>query len=542
MGSNFNNSINKPKEKISNTQAVALGIFLSRIAGLLRESLLRAVLALGPAADAFAAALRIPNFLQNLLGEGSLSASFIPVYSRLLSEDREEEASKAAGATLGLLTVLSGFLVLVGVLAARPITKILAPGFEGAKYELTVDLLRITFIGTGALVLSAWCLGVLNSHRKFFLSYVAPVLWNIAQIVVLVFVFIGSWEISDAATAAAWGMVAGGFLQFGVQIAGVWKVAPDLRPNFKKSLPAVIDIRKRFFPAVMGRGVVQISAYVDLFLASLLTTGAVAALLSAQVLYLLPISLFVMSVAASELPEMSREGKSEELTDRANAAIQKSLFFIFFSAAIYLSVGEQIINAFFGWGSFSSDDAIAVWLVLSAYSLGLPAIAASRLIQNTCWSLGDTKGPARIAGVRVLVALGVGLALMFPLDLITVSAGTLTTDEVPGPHLGAVGLALGSAFASWVEVSLLSRLVKKSLPGVMPLKKQVMKFGVPAALTFLLAAVIKLPTDNLHALLSAPIIIGVSTLFYTVFSFRSGIRESDLILRPLRRFIYRLIN
>ena len=141
--------MNKPKEKISNTQAVALGIFLSRIAGLLRESLLRAVLALGPAADAFAAALRIPNFLQNLLGEGSLSASFIPVYSRLLSEDREEEASKAAGATLGLLTVLSGFLVLVGVLAARPITKILAPGFEGAKYELTVDLLRITFIGTG---------------------------------------------------------------------------------------------------------------------------------------------------------------------------------------------------------------------------------------------------------------------------------------------------------------------------------------------------------------------------------------------------------
>ena len=204
--------------------------------------------------------------------------------------------------------------------------------------------------------------------------------------------------------------------------------------------------------------------------------------------------------------------------------------------------GEQIINAFFGWGSFSSDDAIAVWLVLSAYSLGLPAIAASRLIQNTCWSLGDTKGPARIAGMRVLVASGVGLALMFPLDLVTVSAGTLTTDEVVGPHLGAVGLALGSAFASWVEVSLLSRLVQKSLPGLMPFKKQLMKFGVPAALTLLLAAVIKLPTDNLHALLSAPIIIGVSTLFYTVFSFRSGIRESDLILRPLRRFIYRLIN
>ena len=539
METNVNPSAEKEVRGLSNTQVVAFGIFLSRIAGLIRESLLRSTLALGPAADAFAAALRIPNLLQNLLGEGSLSASFIPVYSKLLGEGRKEEARKAAGATLGLLSIISGTLVLVGVLAARPIAAVLAPGFDNSRYELTVDLLRITFIGIGALVLSAWCLGVLNSHRKFFLSYVAPVFWNIAQIVVLVFVFTRSWNTFDAATAVAWGLVAGGVLQFSIQMIAVWKIAPDLRPTINRSLPHVIEIRRRFLPAVAGRGVVQFSAYVDLFLASLLSTGAVATLLSAQVLYLLPISLFVMSVAASELPEMSRAGHLSDLTERSNSAMRKSLFFVLFTSVIYIGAGEQIIDALFGWGSFSSDDALTVWAVLSAYSLGLPAVAASRLLQTSCWSLGDTKGPAQIAGIRVLVASLVGLSLMFPFDLLAFNEGGLTTQDIEGPHLGAVGLALGSAIASWLEVVLLSRRVKRTLPELNSLKRFFFKIGVPASLAFLLAALLKFLTGSLPALLTAPLIIGIAGLLYTFVAFRSGVEESHLVLRPVRKILYR---
>ena len=539
METNVNPSTEKEVRGLSNTQVVAFGIFLSRIAGLVRESLLRSTLALGPAADAFAAALRIPNLLQNLLGEGSLSASFIPVYSKLLGEGRKEEARKAAGATLGLLSIISGTLVLIGVLAARPIAAVLAPGFDNSRYELTVELLRITFIGIGALVLSAWCLGVLNSHRKFFLSYVAPVFWNIAQIVVLVFVFTRSWNTFDAATAVAWGLVAGGVLQFSIQMIAVWKIAPDLRPTINRSLPHVIEIRRRFLPAVAGRGVVQFSAYVDLFLASLLSTGAVATLLSAQVLYLLPISLFVMSVAASELPEMSRAGHLSDLTERSNSAMRKSLFFVLFTSVIYIGAGEQIIDALFGWGSFSSDDALTVWAVLSAYSLGLPAVAASRLLQTSCWSLGDTKGPAQIAGARVLVASLVGLSLMFPFDLLAFTEGGLTTQDIEGPHLGAVGLALGSAIASWLEVVLLSRRVKRTLPELNSLKRFFFKIGVPASLAFLLAALLKFLTGSLPALLTAPLIIGIAGLLYTFVAFRSGVEESHLVLRPVRKILYR---
>ena len=125
-------------------------------------------------ADAFTAAFKIPNLMQNLLGEGVLSASFIPVYARLLEEGKDEEAGRVAGAVAGLLAAAAGTFTVLAVLLAAPLTTLIAPGFTGPKYELTVSLMRIITPGVAVLVLSAWCLGVLNSHRRFFLSYVAP--------------------------------------------------------------------------------------------------------------------------------------------------------------------------------------------------------------------------------------------------------------------------------------------------------------------------------------------------------------------------------
>src|SRR5690606_17273756 len=136
----------------------------------------------GLAADAFRAALRIPQLLQNLLGEGALSAAFIPVYSKLLDEGREGDAGRVAGAVAGLIAALTAALVLLGALPAPLITSVVAPGFDGARYDLTVELTRVMTAGIGFVVLAAWCLGVLNAHRRFFLSYAAPLLWNLAQV------------------------------------------------------------------------------------------------------------------------------------------------------------------------------------------------------------------------------------------------------------------------------------------------------------------------------------------------------------------------
>ena len=552
MAPDRNDASNRPGGRGSS--AVAAGIALSRLSGLLRESLLRSVLALGPAADAFAAALRIPNLLQNLLGEGSLSASFIPVYSRLLGEGRDDEAGRVAGAVAGLLAALAGGLVVVSILAARPLAVLLAPGFEGRRLDLTVDLLRITTGGLGLLVLSAWCLGVLNSHGRFFLPYVAPVLWNAAQVAVLAAAAFGDWSPRGAAIALAWGLVAGGALQFGVQAVAVWRLAPDLRPSFGRGNAAVADVRRRFGPAVLGRGVLQLSGYLDLVLASLLVTGAVAGLLSAQMLYALPVALFATSVAVAELPEMSRLASASGLADRALAARRRTAFFVAFCTVAYLVLGESIVGALFGWGAFDADDTRAVALVLAAYSLGLPAVASSKIFQNTLYAVGDTSGPARIAAARVGLAAVVGIALMFPLDRIAAHGGALLTlDGVgwfgplnagirtgsPDPHLGAVGLALGSACAAWLELALLSRRCRRSVDGTSGPTAVMSRLAPATGAAVVVALGVRWATDGLPAIAAAPIGLAVAGCTYVLVASATGVDEADLVIGPLRRRLRR---
>src|SRR5947209_10871745 len=191
---------------------VAAGIFLSRIAGLVRERAIAYFLGNQTiAADALRGALRIPNILQNLFGEGTLSASFIPVYAKLVSQKEDEEAGRVAGAVLSILALLMAVLVLLGVLAAPWVVDVILRGFKGETRELTIRLVRILFPGVGLLVMSAWCLGVLNSHRRFFLSYVSSVVWNGAIIVAVL--LIRHADMSQLAVWAAWGSVVGSGLQ-----------------------------------------------------------------------------------------------------------------------------------------------------------------------------------------------------------------------------------------------------------------------------------------------------------------------------------------
>ena len=162
---------------------VAVGILCSRLTGLVRQRVFAHYFGLqSDAADAFMAAFRIPNFLQNLFGEGALSASFIPVYASLLARGDRREATRVAGAVAALLALVTSVLVLLGVLSTPFLIAVIAPGFRGAKRDLTIAIVRVLFPGAGLLVLSAWCLGVLNSHHRFLLSYTAPVIWNVAMI------------------------------------------------------------------------------------------------------------------------------------------------------------------------------------------------------------------------------------------------------------------------------------------------------------------------------------------------------------------------
>lgn len=532
---------------------VAAGIFLSRISGLIRESAIGAYLGTGIAADAFRAALRIPNLLQNLLGEGVLSAAFIPVYSKFLAEDREEDAGRLAGAIAGLLSLLTGVLVVVGVVFARPITSVLAFGFEGETFELTVDLVRIMTAGTGFLVLSAWCLGVLNSHRRFFLSYVAPVVWNAAQIAVLFFVGLRGWADVDVAEALAWGVFVGGLLQFLVQVPTVRKVAPGIRVSLRTDADGVGESMRRFGPAVLGRGAIQFVAYVDLVLASLLTTGSVAALGYAQVLYILPVSLFAMSVAAAELPELSRASTDPDtLVARMDRGLGRISFFMTFTVAAYVVAGSVIVGAIFERGLFESDDTTLVWLILAAYATGLLSIGASRLLQNLLYAVGDVRATAVIAVIRVVISSILGLVLMFQLERLVVGAGSVTGfsdlpaafeplptaarsgDDLP-LRLGAAGLALAASVGALVEVVLLQRKARQHLGRPVGVAHQQLRFIVPGVLAALVMFGLVAITESLPALVQAPLVLAPGGAVYLAVAHRQGAAEVEAVLSPVRR-------
>jgi putative peptidoglycan lipid II flippase len=433
----------------------AAGILLSRIAGLVRDRVFAHYFGNSDAADVFKAALRIPNFLQNLFGEGVLSASFIPVYANLLARDDKEEARKTAGAVAALLTLSTSMLVLLGVLAAPWLIEAIAPGFHGEKRELTVLLVRILFPGAGLLVGSAWCLGVLNSHRKFFISYTAPVLWNLAMIAGMI-VFGPGRAQNSLVIITAWASVLGSALQVGVQLPMVLKLLGGLKLSLAYHAENVRTVIHNFFPVFVSRGVVQISAYIDAFLASWLPTGAVAALAYAQTLYTLPVSLFGMSVSAAELPVMSGAlGAADEvagiLRNRLNHGLRQITFLVVPSIAGFLGLGDVIVAAIYQSGRFMHNDVIYVWGILVGSTVGMLASTLGRLYSSAFYALRDTRTPLRFAIIRVALTTILGYLAALPLP-------RLLGIE---PRWGVAGLTISAGIASWVEFTLLQRGIRR---------------------------------------------------------------------------------
>lgn len=456
---------------------VAAGILLSRLVGLARQKLFAHYLGNGLEAAAYAAATRIPNVLQNLLGEGVLSASFIPVFAGLRAKKDDEGARAVAGAVFGLLSVLVSALVLVGVLAAPLLVDVIAPGYEGPSRELTIRLVRLIFPGTGVLVLSAWCLGILNSHRKFFLSYAAPVVWN-GFIIAALLGFRGESR-ETLVVWAAWGNVAGSVAQFVVQLPAVLKLLKLLgrfSPKPSLTLPSVRQVVSGFLPAVAARGVVQVSAWVDTAYASLISERAVAALSYAQTIALLPISLFGMAISAAELPAMSEDAvkshdeRAAALKARLQAGLERLAFFVVPSAFGFLAAGDLISGALLESGAFTAADSRFAWYILIGSGVALWAQTSGRLYSSAFYALKDTKTPLKFAALRV----GLGVALGY--YAVRILPGQL---GLPA-HLGAVFITITTGVTAWLEMELLKRALAKELGGVPGVAKQLARVSLAA--------------------------------------------------------------
>lgn len=430
---------------------VAAGILLSRLAGMVRDRIFGHYFGLSAFADAFRVAIRIPNTLQNLFGEGVLSASFIPVYAGLLARGEAEEAGRVAGAIFAILSLFTSVLVVAGVLATPLVIGFIATGLDPARRALAIPLVRIFFPGAGLLVMSAWCLGILNSHRKFFLSYSAPVLWNLIMIGALVG-FGPRTSLDRLSIVVAWASVAGSAAQFLVQLPLVLRLVPGLRIGFAFGLENVRIVLRNFVPVFVSRGVVQISALVDLWLASFLPYGAIAALSNAQALYLLPVSLFGMSVSASELPEMSRamggdREVAEFLVKRLVGGLRRIALLVIPSAVAFIVLGDLVAGAIYQTGKFTAVDTRFVWTILAGSGVGLLASTQGRLYSSAFYALKDTRTPLRFALIRVTLTTILGYVCALPLPHL------LGVD----PKWGAAGLTASAGVSGWIEFLLLRR-------------------------------------------------------------------------------------
>ncbi|HEX3130775.1 MAG TPA: murein biosynthesis integral membrane protein MurJ [Thermoanaerobaculia bacterium] len=538
--------------------SVFAGILLSRIMGLVREGAFARYFGVGPHQDALTAAMRVPNVLQNLLGEGALSASFIPIYSGLLEQGRDEEAGRFAGAIFGLMLAAAAGLALLGILLAKPIVLLLAPGFlrdAGAvaagkmtvdRFALTVTGIRILFPMTGMLVLAVWALAILNSNRRFFLPYFAPVLWNSAMIAALVLVGYRLGGTRSAAEqiqlfkAACWGGFAGGVLQFGVQLPLVLHLLRSFRPSLSLSVPGVREALAAWWPAVAGRGVVQLAAYIDLFLATSLATGATGADRFAQMFYLLPISLFGMSVAASELPEMSRlrgEGAAPALLARVRRALRYVAFLNIPTVVGYLAFGYLVVG-FYRGGNFNVAHNWLVYLVLCGYSTGILATTTSRLLQNTFYALGDTRSPARIAAIRVGTSALVAIPLMLFLDRFPLNSlvGPLPGNKL---YLGSLGLAFASGFGAWMELYQLRKALKRRLPDFALPWREDARMALLALAAALPGALVWWLLPPLHPMLKAVLVLGTYGLTYLALAKLARLEEVESMLAGVRRRLKR---
>jgi putative peptidoglycan lipid II flippase len=289
--------------------------------------------------------------------------------------------------------------------------------------------------------------------------------------------------------------------------------------------------------------VVQISGYLDYFFASFLAAGALATLSFAQLFYMLPISLFAMSVAAAELPEMSRqrEAGAEVLRTRASAGLERVAFYIVPSFVAFMLLGDTVVATLLQTGEFDRSDTLVVWFTLMAFALGLLATTASRMLSTTFFALRDTRTPARYAMIRVGLAAVLSVILMIQFEAIrverlgiSVPGGVFSHLRIGDKQLGVVGLALGTGIAAWVEWALLKRALRARVGSVGAGKGPLTRMFA-AALAGAAAGwgVRLLLPDSVPAFIAGALVLGVYGVTYFAVAGALGLDQAGAILRRI---------
>lgn len=496
---------------------VFIGILLSRILGLVRITLFARFFGSTAEADAFNAAFKIPNTLRNLLGEGALSASFVPVYSRLLDRDDTHAADALAAAVLGFLFLGVAVLTVVGISLAPLLTTLFAPGFDVERAALTTRLTRVLFPMAGLMVLSGWCLGVQNSHKRFFWSYASAALWSVAQIVLLLWWGPLASSMAQLAWWLAWATLVGSVLQVSAQLPEVFRLLGPIRPTLNRAAEGVMQTLRNIGPVVIALGVVQISSLVDLQIASFLSVGAISYISYATPIALLPVSLFGVSVAASALPDLSRES-GDVLLERLRGGWQRILFYIIPCVLVFWVYGDLCVGILLRSGRFGASEQHAVRLVLGSLAFGLVSFSSVKLMASAFYALQDYRTPLRASVASLLVSTAVSIALAIPLR---------------ESLWGAAAIAFGSSVGSFINLTVLLRGLRKRLgtlytPAMWQGTRRIVLSGIGATLV---ALPLRYACRNVHPLFGGPPVLALFGLSYLIVAWRLGSAEAAKLLR-----------
>jgi putative peptidoglycan lipid II flippase len=415
---------------------------LSRVAGFVRDIALAAVLGAGHAADAFVVAQRIPNHFRAIFGEGAFNAAFIPTYAGLLESEGDRAAKGFADRIFTLLLLSQVALLALAMLGMPWIVRTLAPGFadDPVRFDLAVTLTRITFPYLLFIVLVTLLSGVLNAHDRFAAAAAAPILLNLSILAALSVAYL----FPTAGHAAAWGVAVAGVLEFVLLYAAARRAGLTVgvaRPRSDASL-------KRFFrtlgPALVGSAGVQIATFADTIIASLLPTGAPAALYYADRLNQLPIGVVAVAAGTVLLPTMSRRIAAGDVGG-AHAAQNRvaglTLALAMPPAVAFLVMPDLLVQALFGRGAFDAAAVARAADVLAAYAVGLPAVLLINCVRASFYARSDTATPVKAA----LAGIGVNVALKVVLT----------------PLYDVAGLALATSAGIWVNLLILAFIARR---------------------------------------------------------------------------------
>jgi putative peptidoglycan lipid II flippase len=416
---------------------------VSRIFGFVRDILIAATLGAGMAADVFFVAFKFPNLFRRLFAEGAFSMAFVPIFAGVLEEEGEAKAKEFADQAMGLL--LGGLLALVIVMEiAMPWAMwAFAPGFldDPSKFDLAVELARITFPYILLISLVSLLAGVLNSFGKFAAAAATPILLNLCLIGALLFLVPIS---KSPGHALAWGVFLAGFAQlfwlaFHCGRNGIWFYRPILALSENVRL-----LLCRVLPVALGAGVYQINLLIDTIIASFLPEGSISYLFFADRVNQLPLGVVGVAVGTALLPLLSRQiraGDEVAAQNSQNRTVEFSVLLTLPAACALFVMADPVVQVLFQRGAFGEVQASATAAALAVLALGLPGYVLIKALAPGFFGRGDTVTPVKIAAVSMIANVVLSLILM-------------------GPYFH-VGIAMATAASSWLNAGVMAFVLHK---------------------------------------------------------------------------------